>query len=396
MEQAFIKAKPIVTTLEQNGYEAYFVGGAVRDSIMGRHIHDVDIATSAPPTVVKTLFPVVIPVGIEHGTVIVRHQNESYEVTTFRREGEYKDHRRPSSVNFIAHLEEDLKRRDFTMNAMALTSEGELIDPFLGKKDIERRIVRTVGSANDRFREDPLRILRAYRFVSQLDFSLADETGRAAHTLREEIRHLSVERITQEFEKLTFGQAVKKALRLLVNNGIHNHLPCLNDQDDTLYKLANMSLSSLSQRREMWALLLYFMKIEPKRFMNAWKLSNNTQNEVLVILSALRENHSPFDRYTLFRLGRSLSESYFRVYNLIRNETVSADLSALRKQYEQLPIKNRSELAVNGADFLAMFDKKPGPWLGRLLHDLEYAVVNGHIENEKSTLKEWGRQWLNH
>lgn len=135
----FQKAAEVISIIEKHQYEAYFVGGCVRDYIIDRPIHDVDIATSATPAEIQEIFPKVIPVGLEHGTVIVRHHQESFEVTTYRTDGTYTDHRRPDKVHFVRNIKEDLKRRDFTMNAIAMNAKGEIVDPFEGRKDISQK-----------------------------------------------------------------------------------------------------------------------------------------------------------------------------------------------------------------------------------------------------------------
>ncbi|HET7615418.1 MAG TPA: CCA tRNA nucleotidyltransferase, partial [Bacillales bacterium] len=178
-EETFRDAAAVVNHLIENGYEAYIVGGAVRDHLIGRRVKDIDIATSATPDKVDGLFDKTIPVGVEHGTVVVRFRHQSFEVTTFRKESDYKDHRRPSAVSFVSSLHEDLQRRDFTINAMALSREGELIDPCDGRSDLQRKLIRTVGTAKERFEEDPLRMMRAVRFASELDFRIEAETGNA-------------------------------------------------------------------------------------------------------------------------------------------------------------------------------------------------------------------------
>lgn len=179
MEKVFIKALPVLRILIEAGHQAYFVGGAVRDSYMKRAIGDVDIATDAAPDQVERLFQRTVDVGKEHGTIIVLWEDETYEVTTFRTESDYVDFRRPSEVQFISSLEEDLKRRDLTINAMAMTADGKVLDYFGGKKDIDQKVIRTVGKPEDRFQEDALRMLRAVRFMSQLGFTLSPGNRRS-------------------------------------------------------------------------------------------------------------------------------------------------------------------------------------------------------------------------
>lgn len=176
MKPIFQRAIPIIEKLEEAGYEAYFVGGAVRDLLIGREIADVDIATSATPIEMKAIFSKTVDVGIEHGTILILLKGEAYEVTTYRAESTYSDFRRPDEVRFIRHLKEDLQRRDFTMNSIAMDKNGELIDPFAGREAIKNREIKTVGSSEERFNEDALRMMRALRFKSQLGFLLEEGT----------------------------------------------------------------------------------------------------------------------------------------------------------------------------------------------------------------------------
>ena len=170
-------ARQIIDVLYDAGYEAFVVGGCVRDSLLGKEPKDWDITTSAAPEVVKSLFKKTIDTGIQHGTVTVRLNRESYEVTTYRVDGEYKDSRRPESVEFTSNLEEDLLRRDFTINAMAYNDRVGVVDKFKGIEDLQNRVIRCVGNPLERFSEDALRILRAIRFSAQLDFVI-DKDGK--------------------------------------------------------------------------------------------------------------------------------------------------------------------------------------------------------------------------
>ena len=171
--------KAILHTLQEAGYEAYAVGGCIRDSLLGRRPDDWDITTSAKPQETKALFGKTIDTGIQHGTVTVMRHGRGYEVTTYRVDGEYEDGRHPKEVTFTASLKEDLKRRDFTVNAMAYNEKDGLVDLFGGRQDLEQKIIRCVGEANERFEEDALRIMRAVRFSAQLGFSIEERTKEA-------------------------------------------------------------------------------------------------------------------------------------------------------------------------------------------------------------------------
>lgn len=196
------KAEYIIKTIAAAGFEAYVVGGCVRDSILGRVPEDWDITTSAKPEQVKALFARTIDTGIQHGTVTVMLEKEGFEVTTYRIDGKYEDSRHPKEVTFTPNLTEDLRRRDFTINAMAYNNEVGLVDVFGGLEDIERKIIRCVGNARERFGEDALRIMRAIRFSAQLGYTIEDETCEAIKELAPTLEAISAERIRVELEKL--------------------------------------------------------------------------------------------------------------------------------------------------------------------------------------------------
>lgn len=192
----------ILRTLERSGYTAYLAGGCVRDMAMGRRIHDWDIASSAPAEAVSNLFQKTADTGIKYGTVTVFSGGEKAEVTTFRRDGIYSDGRRPESVSFVSGIEEDLKRRDFTINAMALSADGELIDLHGGMADIKSRLIQCVGAPEKRFSEDALRMFRALRFAAQLGFTLSPETVSAISARAVQAHKLSGERVFSETDKI--------------------------------------------------------------------------------------------------------------------------------------------------------------------------------------------------
>lgn len=206
---SFSKASvTVLERLEDSGYKAYLVGGCLRDMMMGREPHDFDIATSAEPETVMSIFSdfEVIPTGIKHGTVTVMVDGEPIEITTFRKDSDYSDGRRPDSITFTDKVEDDLSRRDFTINAMAFGLDGEIVNPFGGKSDIKSRIIRTVGSAEERFSEDGLRILRAIRFASVLGFTIERETKEAIHKLSRMLDKVSFERVFSEMSKIILSE----------------------------------------------------------------------------------------------------------------------------------------------------------------------------------------------
>ena len=213
------QGQSLLRRLTDQGYEGYFVGGCVRDELMGRPVNDMDIATNATPEQVIALFERTIPTGLEHGTITVLIENGPFEVTTYRTETEYVDHRRPEQVQFVRELSEDLRRRDFTMNAIARGIDGEYVDPFHGIEDLRNGIIRCVGIADERFEEDALRMVRGIRFASVFDFEIEQQTWQALLNHQALIKHIATERIRVEMEKMIAGPYPYHGIELLLSSG---------------------------------------------------------------------------------------------------------------------------------------------------------------------------------
>ncbi len=215
------RIRPIGSILAEAGYRCYLVGGAVRDMLAGRPVSVLDLATDAEPRDVMRLFRRVIPTGVEHGTVTILFKGQQYEITTFRTEADYSDGRRPDSVAFAPTIEEDLARRDFTVNGMAIdVQSGTLVDPFDGTGDIQRQVIRAIGEPQERFSEDSLRVLRAIRFAVQLDFSIEARTLSAIRECGAGIARVSLERIRDELLKMLQAGDAARALRLMRETGL--------------------------------------------------------------------------------------------------------------------------------------------------------------------------------
>ncbi|MCQ6526625.1 CCA tRNA nucleotidyltransferase [Bacillus mycoides] len=389
--ERFKKASSIIEMLKQHGHEAYFVGGSVRDLIIDRPIGDIDIATSALPEEVMAIFPRHVPVGLEHGTVIVVENGEPYEVTTFRAESEYEDFRRPSSVQFVRSLEEDLKRRDFTMNAIAMTEEGEMVDLFAGKEAIRLKEITTVGDAADRFQEDALRMMRGIRFVSTLGFSLEIKTKQAIETYGHLLEHIAIERITVEFEKLLTGTYCVNGLQELVETKLFSHLPYLQMSEERLLKATQYKWDSFETDVEAWAFFLYCIGEEhPSVFLRQWKFSNKKIKDIVAVLLAIRSRkEKEWDTILLYKTGIRIAEMAERVYEAIIESYNSASVKQVQSLFHALPIKNRQEMNVTGNDLLSWTDKKPGPWVAEMLQNIEEAIVQGDLVNKKEDIREW-------
>ncbi|ART76841.1 CCA tRNA nucleotidyltransferase [Sutcliffiella horikoshii] len=398
MNIAFQQGIEIIERLEENGHEAYFVGGSVRDTLMDRAIGDIDIATSATPEEIQAIFPKTVDVGAEHGTIIViTTEQESYEVTTFRTDGNYTDNRHPDEVIFVKSLEEDLKRRDFTMNAIAMNKHGKIIDPFDGEKDINRQVIRTVGKAKDRFREDALRMLRAVRFASQLSFSLEAETFLGIQADNALLENVSIERKTIEMEKLILGQGVKFGLELLVATGLHSFLPLLDGKKEQLLKLGDVPLYRLNNRSPVWTVLAYGLKIdkaEVEDFLVSWKLPKKIVKSVaenLLLMDKIQ--HQDWQSEFVYRAGleRSLEAHQVMVVLGLDEDTSKKKIYEL---FENLPIYSLKDIVFDGHDLMELAGGKRGKWISEILSDMEMALIYEETKNERAALKEWVYNWL--
>jgi len=216
--------KYILKNINNHGYEAYVVGGAVRNYLLGKDIEDFDVTTNALPDYIEKLFEKTIPTGKKFGTITVLHDNNSYEITTFRSDGVYSDGRRPDSVSFSKELKEDLRRRDLTINAMCMDYDENIIDYFGGKEDLKNGIIKCIGNPDERFNEDALRMIRAVRFMTQLRFTIDEETRLSIIKNSHFIKAISIERIHDELNKILLSEKPSRGIRMLVNTGLMNYI----------------------------------------------------------------------------------------------------------------------------------------------------------------------------
>ena len=382
LPEEFVQAQPVLEKISEHGFEAYFVGGSVRDVLLGREIHDVDIATSAYPEEIKDIFPYTIDVGIEHGTVLVlagKSEAEHYEITTFRTESKYTDYRRPDHVDFVRDLREDLKRRDFTVNAFACDFEGQIIDLFDGLTDLKERRLTAVGSALERFNEDALRIMRAMRFASTLDFKIEEKTFSAMRERSHLLEKISVERIFIELDKLLLGSEWRNGLTLLIESEAWKYLPDF--QDLALKKvLTELSVDfHFKNSEQAWAALLTrFSNIVVKAFLRKWKVSNEFSKYVADLVSAYELEN--WDLVSLYHFGleKALLVDELKI-------AFGRDIDRERAVFinDQLQIHDKSEIVIAGKDLMDEFSLKPGPELGKILKTIEEKIVKNELKNEQ-------------
>ena len=413
------EVKVILHTLQGAGCEAYAVGGCIRDSLLGRTPDDWDITTSARPEETKALFGKTIDTGIQHGTVTVMRHGRGYEVTTYRVDGEYEDGRHPKEVTFTASLEEDLKRRDFTVNAMAYNEEDGLVDLFGGRQDLERKIIRCVGEANERFEEDALRIMRAVRFSAQLGFTIEERTKEAIRGHADRLRQVSAERIQVELTKLVTSPN-PDFLRIAWETGItavvlpefdrlmeqpqNNPHHCFSVGEHTLHAMRAVRPDKCLRL----AMLLHdvakplCLTTDEAGIDHFHGHAQKGERIAAQILKRLRyDNHTTEPEKKAVR--RAASRMGKDLFPLIL-EVKAADLAAqsdyrraekqewleqLRGLYEEIEREGDcltiKDLAVNGRDLMRA-GMEPGPQLGRTLQGLLEIVLEDPEKNTKEYL----------
>lgn len=395
LDKKFQEALPILDIFEKNGFEAYFVGGSVRDALLGKPINDIDIATSAFPEEVKSIFKKTIDVGIQHGTVVVLFHSEPYEVTTFRTESGYQDYRRPDEVTFVRSLEEDLKRRDFTINAFAMDQKGVIKDFFQGLTDLDDKVIRAVGDPFERFSEDALRIMRAIRFQSQLNFEIEKETFQAIVESAPLLSKIAVERIHIEFVKLMLGSAMAKALLNFIEADLYSYCPGLAQSEEDLRNLAAFPLR-VKNEVQIWTLLGYYLNLSGQdlgRFMKKWKSSNEIMKQSKKTLQALydRIDQNGWRALNLYQSGQQAVED---AEYLVSGLQDSHDMDLARQLYTELPIKSKDDMAINGHNLIELSSRRPGKWVGDLLDDLEEKILLSELENNRDVLIAYSRRHI--
>ncbi len=430
----------VLEKLEAAGFEAYIVGGCVRDGIMGKTAHDYDITTSAEPRETERVFADcrVVETGIKHGTVTVLFKGMSVEITTFRVDGDYPDGRHPENVSFSRNLEDDLARRDFTMNAIAYSPRRGIIDIYGGEKDIKARVIRCVGEPEKRFSEDALRVMRALRFSAVLGFDIEENTKSALFQKKEMLAKVSKERIFSELKQLLCGGNVKRVLLEYreVFAEIIPEIRAMFDYDQnskyhnsTLFEHTARAVEAAPQREEM-RLAMFFHDIgkpacrstdengEGHYYGHAAK-SAELADKILRELkcdNALRVRVCEIIKYhdmpielsyraikrQLSKLGGELfcdvmeahiaDDSAKQPFTLARTETAREAIRIAEEIALEKPCLDLKALAVNGGDLKEIME--PSPMMGEILGELLSEVVDGTVENDKAALMARARELL--
>lgn len=375
-------AVPVLERINQAGFEVYFVGGCVRDTLLQRPLHDVDLATSAYPQEIKQIFPQTIDTGIEHGTVTVIYQKKAYEITTFRTESGYQDYRRPDKVEFVRSLKEDLKRRDFTINALAMNAQGEIIDLFAGMADLQQRQIRAVGVAADRFHEDALRMLRAVRFQAQLNFTIEKQTLAGIKTNAALLSHIATERIREEFIKLMEGCNRQAGLISLYQTRLYRFCPGLATYD--FPKILQFAAGQITDEATVWSFLAYLGQLkraQVRPFLRQWKVANNNIKLVQAAIELL--NNYQESNWQLYIAGQAATATAAQVLRLTRQQDLAEQMI---EQYQDLPLKSPQQLAINGQQIMQVLNLSPGPQIGQYLKQIQQAIVAGQLVNNYQTI----------
>ena len=427
------KVNTIIQTLQEHGYEAYAVGGCVRDSLLGREPGDWDITTSASPDETKKLFARTVDTGIEHGTVTVLLGKEGFEVTTYRIDGKYEDSRHPTEVIFTRNLREDLLRRDFTINAMAYNDTEGIVDIFGGMDDLKRKIIRCVGNARERFGEDALRIMRGVRFAAQLGFSLEKETKEAMTELAPTLEKISAERIQTELVKLLVSDSpelIREAYHLGITAvilpefdemmrtgqetkyhrydvGEHTVQAVCNVPPDKVLRLT-MLLHDVA-KPEMKTVdadgTAHFKghdirgEQKAKEILRRLKFDNDTIHKVTKLIR-WHDYRMPAEKKNVRKAMSKISAELFPMYLLVKRADILAhsmyrregeleNLSGLQKCYEEIVADHEcvslKQLAVTGTDLIGI-GMKPGKQIGEVLNELLRIVLEYPEFNNKEHL----------
>lgn len=373
-----VAALPVLKQIDQAGFESYFVGGCVRDTLLGLPIHDIDIATSAYPAEIKQLFDHTVDTGIEHGTVTVVWEHNNYEITTFRTESGYQDFRRPDKVTFVRSLSEDLKRRDFTINALAMRHTGDIIDLYDGIGDLKRHEIKAVGNPDDRFHEDALRMMRAVRFQSKLDFKIETNTEKGIVDNAQLLTKIAVERIHVEFVKLMLGQGFQTGLQTMLDTQLEQYCPEFPNFD--FNKLIRPVNGRLKNEIEVWTYVCSIWQLDNSqvnRFLKKWKSSNDVKKIVNNATQLL--NSHDFSDWNLYVTGKEAVIAAANVISVVNNHK---DGKKILDDYNELPIKSAEDMQVDGQYLMSDLDLKPGPQIGKFLLNAQKAIIEHKIENK--------------
>ena len=350
-------ALKLLKELTSHDYKAYIVGGFVRDYLLGRESQDIDVCTNATPKEIKEVFEDSFLPTEDYGSVVVNKYGVRFEITTFRKEFSYQDHRKPVEIQYIDDLYQDLLRRDFTINAICIDENGEVIDFLGGRDDLERKLIRTIGDADDRFQEDALRILRAIRFATVLDFQLDASVSSAILETRHLLSELSYQRKKEELDKIFASGHADKGIDLL----LQYHLD------------KNLELEKLSQVENTDSVIGIWSVLDVDLL---YPFSNNEKEMMADIRKAMSLNN--LDPMALYEYGLYV--------NSVAGEMKGLDKKKITESYNALIIHSRSDLDVTSEEIMECLDREPGEYLSDIYEDIEREVLYRRLPNQKQKL----------
>ena len=349
----------LLKKITDHSYKAYIVGGFVRDYILGIESNDIDINTNATPKQIREIFEDGCLPSEDYGSVTVMYKGIRFEITTFRKELTYINNRKPVEIEYINNLYEDLIRRDFTINTLCMDQDGNIIDMLEGKKDIDDKIIRTVGDAYSKFEEDALRILRAIRFATILDFKLSEEVVDGIKKTKNLLHNLSYYRKKEELDKIFTSPNYKNGIKLLLELGL--------DEELEIPNLNKVLKSNASNLLSIWSIL---------NVTDKYPFNRNELELIKDINKALEiDNLTPINLY-----------KYGLYINSAAGEIKNQDIKAITEEYAKLPIHSKKDIDIDADTIMKVLKKSPGGYIRDIYNDLEEKIIFGELENKKEEI----------
>ncbi len=350
-------ALKLIRELIEHNYKAYIVGGFVRDYLLGRESQDIDIATNATPKEILEVFQDGFLPTEDYGSVVVNKYGIRFEITTFRKEFSYQDHRKPVEIQYIDDLYQDLLRRDFTINAICIDENGQIIDFLGGRDDLDRKLIRSVGDADEKFEQDALRILRAIRFSTVLDFQLDEEVREAIQKHRELLKELSYQRKKEELDKMFVSGRAAQGIEMLLSFHLDKYLDLVRLKD---VKNTNSLIG-------IWSTL----NVE-----DIYPFSNNEKEMMKDIRDVMPLNN--YDPFVLYEYGLYV--------NSVAGEMKGLDKKKITESYNSLVIHRKKDLDITSEEIMEALQREPGEYLGDIYDDIEKEVLYHRLSNDKEHL----------
>lgn len=354
------KALEVLKIFNKNNYEAYIVGGYVRDSVLNRKTNDIDICTSATPREILEIFDNVIVSDMRYGSVVISHKGYNFDVTTFRKEIKYESNRKPVKIKYIKDIKKDLLRRDFTVNTLCINSKGEVLDILNIKNDLEKKILRTVGNPRYRIKEDSLRILRCIRFATILDFDIEEKTKYFLSKYGYLLKKLSINRKKEELDKIFLSKNKEKGRWLLIELNLTNVLD--------INKINNIILCT--------DLLGIWCQLEVDDIYPFTKYEKSQMKMLRQLLS-----YEEIDNYLLYKYGLYLCTVYADIKGLSKRK--------INTKYQLLPITSRKDINITGKEISKILNKKPGEYIKEIMETIEINILSNKLTNDYENIKDY-------